>query len=45
MVISVLNQGACSKAYPHQKSQSVEDMIAVTLKHAREKTVNQVSAL
>ncbi|KAF4099185.1 hypothetical protein G5714_019311 [Onychostoma macrolepis] len=35
---------ACSKAYPNQKSQSVEDMIAVTLKHApdREKTVNQV---
>lgn len=47
MVISVLNQGACSKAYPNQKSQSVEEMIAVTLKHApdREKTVNQVSAL
>ncbi|KTG38454.1 hypothetical protein cypCar_00018177 [Cyprinus carpio] len=35
---------ACSKAYPNQKSQSVEEMIAVTLKHApdREKTVNQV---
>ncbi|XP_039538197.1 uncharacterized protein LOC120486323 isoform X3 [Pimephales promelas] len=35
---------ACSKAYPHQKSQSVEEMIAVTLKHApdRAKTANQV---
>ncbi|XP_073715772.1 uncharacterized protein [Misgurnus anguillicaudatus] len=35
---------ACSKAYPQQKTQSVEDMIAVTLKHApdREKTVHQV---
>ncbi|KAK7160642.1 hypothetical protein R3I93_008333 [Phoxinus phoxinus] len=38
---------ACSKAYPHQKTQSVEEMIAVTLKHApdREKTANQASAL
>ncbi|XP_039538200.1 uncharacterized protein LOC120486323 isoform X6 [Pimephales promelas] len=39
-----LRDGACSKAYPHQKSQSVEEMIAVTLKHApdRAKTANQV---
>ncbi|CAM4598100.1 unnamed protein product [Leuciscus chuanchicus] len=25
---------ACSKTYPHHKTQSVEEMIAVTLKHA-----------
>jgi len=44
-VISVCNQGACSKAYPHQKSHGVEEMIAVTLKHApdRAKTANQAS--
>ncbi|KAI7795618.1 transposase domain-containing protein [Triplophysa rosa] len=37
---------ACSKVYPQHKSQSVEDMIAVTLKHAPHrgitKTNNQV---
>lgn len=42
-----LNQGACSKVFAHQKSQSVGEMIAVTLKHApdRAKTANQASAL
>ncbi|KAK7160634.1 hypothetical protein R3I93_008326 [Phoxinus phoxinus] len=35
---------ACSKVYPHHKTQNVEDMIAVTLKHAphREKAKKNV---
>ncbi|KAI7789442.1 hypothetical protein IRJ41_003764 [Triplophysa rosa] len=34
---------ACSKAYPDQTSRSIEELIAVTLKHApdRAKTANQ----
>ncbi|XP_057187008.1 uncharacterized protein LOC130552627 [Triplophysa rosa] len=40
---------ACSKVYPQHKSQSVEDMIAVTLKHAPHrgitKTNNQVASV
>ncbi|RXN12025.1 hypothetical protein ROHU_010329 [Labeo rohita] len=28
------HKGACSKVYPQHKSQQVEEMIVVTLKHA-----------
>jgi len=40
----LLLESACSKVYPHHKTQSVEDMIAVTLKHAphREKIKKNV---
>lgn len=48
--ICVLCKGSCNKLYPQQNCQSVEDMIAVTLKHAphRRKThypVNSVTWL